>query len=268
MQKSDVVFRLFIPANEDPSKTVQPTMRPFHHPASGLFAGFVFDFLGLLSTGTNMFSKTKLFQDVPNLLIIIALVQTHALRLLGGWLRTLHHDIFDRIANQFHVVTISSLHRQPNRHALPFGQQTPFNPTFGPISRIRSGFFFHLTALWSLLRPYLTIPNQFLLARQTAPSQLATASKTPRLGPILDSGRGRLSQHTGPFHPELSIGNPCVGQRKCHRHTVGLGHVVALRQSDGYSHAPAKWAAPPSTVHRKLDNLWWFCYSVFFDVFV
>lgn len=74
MQKSHVVFRLFIPVNEDASKAVQPTMSPFYHPPSSLFASFVFDFLRLLATRTNMFSKTKPLQNVPDLLIIIARV--------------------------------------------------------------------------------------------------------------------------------------------------------------------------------------------------
>jgi len=259
MQKSDIVFRLFIPTNEDPSKAVQPTMRPFHHPAAGLFAGFVFDFLSFLSTRTNMFSKTKLLQNVPDLLIIIAFVQTHALRLLGGWLRTLHHDIFHRLANQFHIVTVSSLHGQADGNPVPFRQQAPFDPTFGSIRRIRSGFFSRPTGLWSLPRPDLTSPNQFFLAHQTALVPLARVSKTPQLGPTPDSGRGRLSQHTSPFHPELSIGNPSAEQRKCHQHTVGLEHEAALRQSGGYSHARVKWVARPPIVHQKLENRSWFC---------
>jgi hypothetical protein len=234
-------------------------MGPFYHPAAGLFASFVFDFLSLLATRTNMFSKTKLLQNIPHLLIIIALVQTHPLRLLWGWLGTIQRDIFQRSANQFHVVAVSFGHGQANGNPLPFGQQAPFNPTFGSISGIRPGFFPRLTGLWSLLRPDLTIPNQGLLAHQTALTPLARVSKTLRLRPTLDSGRGRLSQHTDPFGRALSIGNPCAGQRKCHRHSVDPGHEAALRQSGGYSHARVKWVARPPIVHRKLETRSWFC---------
>src|SRR4030066_345334 len=103
MQKSDIVFRLFIPANENPSKAVQPTMGPFHHPATGLFASFLFKFLSLLSTRTNMRGKAKRFQNVSNLLIIIAFIQRHALRGFWSRLRTLYHDIFHRLPDQFPV---------------------------------------------------------------------------------------------------------------------------------------------------------------------
>src|SRR5258706_7635374 len=112
MEKGQIVFRLFVPTNQQTAKAIHPRMTPFHHPAPGLEASFSLDRLGFFSSWTNMGRKAELTQDVAYLVVVIALVQAHSLRLLLCRLWTLDHDALDRRSHQFHIVAIGSLNAQ------------------------------------------------------------------------------------------------------------------------------------------------------------
>src|SRR5215472_4195119 len=88
MEKGQVIFRLFVPTDEQAAKAVHPRMRPFHDPTPRFEARFSLDGFGLRSSWANMGGKTEFAQDVTHLVIVIALVQAHALRLLLGRLWT------------------------------------------------------------------------------------------------------------------------------------------------------------------------------------
>src|SRR5438270_3583353 len=115
--------------HQQTTKAVHPRMAPFHHPPPRFESGLPFDGVGLFSSWANMSGKTEFAQDVAHLLVVVPFVQTHPLRLLLAWLRTLDHDAFDRRSHQFHIVAIGSLNREADGDAMPLGEQAAFHPT-------------------------------------------------------------------------------------------------------------------------------------------
>jgi hypothetical protein len=85
--------------------------------------------------------ETERAQQRPHLVVIVAFVQTHPLRLGFAWLRPLNDDTLQRRSYPFHIVPIGAIHRQTDPNAMPPGQQTPFRALFAAISRIVSVFF-------------------------------------------------------------------------------------------------------------------------------
>src|SRR6266487_1579092 len=175
MEKCQVILWLFIPANKQPTKAIHPRMRPFHHPAACFEPRLPLDRPGFFPTWANVGRKAKFAQDVTHLLVVVALVETHPLRLLLGRLRTLDYDALDGRSHQLHIMAIRSLNRQANRHPMPFGKQAPFHPTLAAIGRIGAGFFPRPTGLWSSLHPSRASPSQPRTTPQTARLLPATA---------------------------------------------------------------------------------------------
>ena len=80
-------------------------------------------------------------QDDTHLLVVIPLRQTHPLRMLFAWLRTLDDDAFDSRSHQLHIVAIRSLNGEADRDAVPEGSQAAFHPALDSVGRIGAGFF-------------------------------------------------------------------------------------------------------------------------------
>src|SRR5260370_17019341 len=95
MEQGQVILRLFVPPNEQAAKAVHPGMAAFHDPTACFEARLPLDGLGLFSAWANVGGQAECTQDVAHLIIVVALVQTHPLRMLFAWLRTLHHHPFD-----------------------------------------------------------------------------------------------------------------------------------------------------------------------------
>ncbi len=82
MQKNDVVFWFFLPADQDATKVVHPTMSAFYHPTPRPLTSLPGQFLGFFAPRLNMPRKSKFGQKIVDFLIIVILIQSHALRLL------------------------------------------------------------------------------------------------------------------------------------------------------------------------------------------
>ena len=87
MKKGDVVVRRLVPADQNAPEAVHPTVSPFHHPAPGFEAGFLFDGLSLFAPAPDVGREAKLFQGPAHLVIVIALVQAQTLGALRTGLR-------------------------------------------------------------------------------------------------------------------------------------------------------------------------------------
>ena len=173
MEKGQVILRLLVPADKQPTKAIHPGMRPFHHPTTCFVPGLPLNGSGLFSSRTNMGGKAEFVQDVAHLLVVIALRQTHPLRLPFSCLGTLEDDALDGRSQQFHIVTLSSLNREANWHPMSLREQAAFDAILAPISRIGADFFPRPTALWSSPRPYSTTASQCHAVHQTAQFRLA-----------------------------------------------------------------------------------------------
>lgn len=141
MQECDIVLGLLFPADEDAAKAVHPTVRAFDYPAPGAKARFAFDSLGFFAPRADMTREAELGHGIADFLVIVAFVQTQALRLLRRWLRPLHDYACKGIAYQFHVRAVGAGDDETDGHALACGQQAALDTRFAAIRRIGAGLF-------------------------------------------------------------------------------------------------------------------------------
>jgi len=86
-------------------------MGSFHDPPAGTLPCFGPEFFGFFSAGANMRRETKFAERIAHFLVIIAFIQTHALRLFSSRLGTVNHHALNRFSHQFHVVAMGSFNR-------------------------------------------------------------------------------------------------------------------------------------------------------------
>ena len=77
MQHSQIILRLFSPANEQMTKPVKPGVGPFHHPAPGLLPGFLR--LDFFSARPDMGRVAVGRHYLPHLGVVVARIQAQAL---------------------------------------------------------------------------------------------------------------------------------------------------------------------------------------------
>ena len=231
VQEGNIGFRLLIPTDQNATKTVHPTMRSFHHPASSAFSSFFLDRFRFFTPTSDVRRKSKFFQNVSHFVIIVAFVQTHILLFLAGRFRLFYHNVFKRVSHHFHVMTISACHGQSNRHAMPLRQYAPFDTAFCSIGWVGPTFFFHPMALSPWHHPCSAIPNQALATRQTVPGQLAIISQThlPPPTPKIDHGQSNVDKYL--FYPAHPIDSLSATQRILHSHRFALEFWDALHQN-------------------------------------
>ena len=110
------------------------TQRRARKPASRLMAW-------ASSPRADVAREAELGQGIAYLLVIITLVQAHALRLVRRWLRPLHDDTFQGGTHQFHVRAVGAGHDQTDGHTMAFGQQAPLDPVFTAIRGVGARLF-------------------------------------------------------------------------------------------------------------------------------
>src|SRR3954471_23174572 len=112
MQHTEVVLHLLLPSDQDPPEPIHPAMRPLHHPTPGLETRLPLQRLRLLTSGTHVGREAELPDQLPSVVIVITLVQTHPLRLFLRRLGTLHRDALQRRLGQLLVMPIGTLDGQ------------------------------------------------------------------------------------------------------------------------------------------------------------
>jgi len=157
MEESKIVLSLLLPADKNTAKAVHPAMGAFDDPAAGAFVRILCEITRFLIAGANMSGKTKLSQERTHLIVVVALVQTHALWLISRWFRSGNDDAIQSGLHQFHIMAVGTFNCQAQRHTLTVSQQRPFRSLLRAIRWIVSGFFPHPVALWSSPRPYSTM---------------------------------------------------------------------------------------------------------------
>ena len=121
MEESKIVLPLLVPANQDPAKAIHPTMRAFHHPASGSEPRLAFERPRFFAACPDVGGKAKLLERVPHFGVVIALVQTHPLRPFPGGPRARDDHAVHGGFDQLHVGPIGPGHHHAERHPMPFG---------------------------------------------------------------------------------------------------------------------------------------------------
>ena len=82
MEQSQIVFNLFVPADEYSAKAIHPTVRALHYPAPCLEADLPLEGLCLFLSRSNMQGMAKCFSSFPNLVVVIPFIQAKVLLLL------------------------------------------------------------------------------------------------------------------------------------------------------------------------------------------
>jgi len=121
VKKRQIIVHLFVPANQDAPKAIHPTMRALYDPPSGFEARPAFEGLRFFPAGADVGRKAKLSQRVPHLRIVVALVQTHPLRMVFGRPWPFHDQALYGLLDQFHVMPVGSCHGQADGDSVCFG---------------------------------------------------------------------------------------------------------------------------------------------------
>src|SRR5215831_9872968 len=214
MQEGQIMLRLFIPAYQDASEAVHPGVRPLHHPTPGLLPRLLFHRLCFLTTRANMRGEPKCLQNIAHLLIVVAFVEAHALRLCCRWLWALDDQAIERRSHQFHVVPVGARHRQSNGDAMAVSQQTALDPAFGAIGGVGAGFFPRQGAPCSWPHPCLASANRCLAVRRTGQPPFARVSRRHPLRPTAETDHARWTWDLTRSGSRLPIGSLSGGRKK------------------------------------------------------
>ena len=83
MKQGDVILGLLTPADENPAKPIQPTMRPLHHPTTRLLPGGPLQRLRLLAPRPDVRREPERRHELTHFVVVIPLVHAQPLG-LGG----------------------------------------------------------------------------------------------------------------------------------------------------------------------------------------
>src|SRR3989344_399312 len=101
-------------------------MSAFHHPSPGFPPGFLFDVLCFFASRSDMRGISELVKNIANLVIIVSLIETDALRVIPCRPWMFNRNTLDRLFRHFEVVAISSINGKTNRYSVSISKQTAF----------------------------------------------------------------------------------------------------------------------------------------------
>src|SRR5215831_12671697 len=106
MQKAQVVTHFLVPADQHAPEAVHPTVRAFYTPPPCLETGLGLQRLGFFPPRVDVSSEAKLGQQVPDLIIVIAFIQTHPLGSVRAWVRPLQGDTLNGLPGHLEIIAI------------------------------------------------------------------------------------------------------------------------------------------------------------------
>src|SRR5262245_29246503 len=233
MEHRDIVLRLLVPADQNPTKPIQPTVRPLHYPTPRLATRLALYLLSLSRLRRKVGRETKLLHDLLRLGVVVTVIQTHVLRLLFARFGPLHRDALDRRADQLHVGPVGPFYRQAHRHAAALDQQAALDPLLGAVGGVFARLFPPPRAPWSCTRPCSATPSR---CPQSSRIRATPSSRTPRRRrqrPTVGSGRGLWSRGRTWWRRGPSTDSRCGGRRRWHPCRRDRGCVAVHRRSDG-----------------------------------
>jgi hypothetical protein len=216
MQKREVIDRRFVPANQHAPKAIHPPMHPFHHPPPRFAACLAFEGLHLFAPAADISGKAKLAYGLPHVLVVIALIQTQALRVLGGWRGMSHRKAVDRHPHQLHVLAIGPRDCQSNGDAGRLCQHATCDACLAAIGGVGAGVFPRPAGPWSVPHPCSASPSLSPSHHPTTPARPPRTARTRPRPPMLATADARWSPRRGPSYPGPSTGPPSATQRRCH----------------------------------------------------
>ncbi len=212
-----------------------PTMRPLHHPPPRLGPCLPLQFLRLFPTRLDVGREAELCHDLTHLVVVIALVQAHPLRLLSRRLGTLDGNALQGFADHLHVVAVGALHGQAHRDAVGLDQQAALGAFLGAVGGVFARLFPPRGAPWSCTRPCSARTSRGPSGRHRPSGQPPTYPGRRRPRPTPGSGHGLSIPGRTWWRREPSIGSRCGGRRGWRSCRRGLGRAAGHRRSGACS---------------------------------
>ena len=141
MEEREGVLRFLVPAKEQATKAIHPRMRALHHPAPRCEPRFLFEGFSFRSARADLGGTAELLQRGIHLLVVVASIPAHPLRLFLARLWPCDAQACDGRADQFHIMPIGPFYLQADRDAVPLRQQAAFDAGLAPVAGIGPGFF-------------------------------------------------------------------------------------------------------------------------------
>jgi hypothetical protein len=253
MKQSDIVVSLFLPADQNPTKTVQPAVRAFHNPATCLPPSIIAQLRRLNTSGHDMRCIVKLIKKLSDLIKIIGLVQTHVLALIRSRLRTLYGQSLKRWPGQFHVMSVGCIHSTADGDASAITQHRALNAVFAPIGRICARFFPHQAGLLSWHHPCSATSSQCHADRRTPKALSAKTVRKPRPAAIPGIVSALLNLSICRLRQETSTDSLFLKQTGYRSSPSGTAPASCRHRVGEGSPARAKAALSCSTAHQKFS---------------
>ena len=260
MQHPCVIIRFFLPADQDSTESIHPTVGALNCPAAGFEANAPPNQLRLLAARSNVRREPEFPRQITHFIKVIPFVQAQALRFLQRRSRSFHRNALHRLPDQLEVVDVRSSNGQPHRHAVGFDQQTSLGAGFGPIRRVRTRFSPRPAVPWSSLHPYSATTSSVPSTRRTLPIRFPISSGTPPPASIPETAGERSSSNKSPWHSTHSTdirSEARTGSRPSHPdHLAGVvPDRVGLRSREPATRAPQTPKIHPSTAIDSIASL-------------
>jgi hypothetical protein len=111
------------------------------HPAARLESGLALDRLRLFATRANMRGEPELLRELPDLLVVVALVEAELLRVAPRRFGLLYGNALDGFPGELEVIAVGAIDREAERDAGGVRQDGTLRSLLGAVRRIRAGFF-------------------------------------------------------------------------------------------------------------------------------
>src|SRR5215510_5840845 len=216
MQKPQVVTYFFVPAEQHAPEAIHPAMRALHDPPPGFETGLVLQGLSFLAPRSDMGCEPELVQQVSHLVVVIAFVQTHPLGSLCWGLRSFHGSTLDRLACQFDLITVRTVHGQTDRHATAVGEDAALGADRAAVRGVLAHLFPPQGGLGSLPRPSPARPSQSPARHHMPPSPVPLRPQKRLPPPTLGNGDGRHYWNTSSSCSAHSTGTRYAAQKRWH----------------------------------------------------
>lgn len=253
MKQADIVVSLFLPADKDPAKTVQPAVRALYNPTACFLSDIIAQLSRFNTSGHDMSFVVKLRKKMPDLVKIVTFVQTQVLAAIRSRLRPLYGQSLKRWPSQFHIVPIGPINSKPDGNAGAIAQHRTLNAVFAPIGRVCARFFPHQAELLSWHHPCSATSSQCHADRRTPTDLSAKTAKKPRPAAIPEIASALLSLSICRLRQETSTDSLFLKQTEYRSSPSGMAPASCRHRVGEGSPARAKAALFCSIAHQKFS---------------
>lgn len=214
MKQCKIVLWLLLPANENPSKAVQPTVGTFDHPAARFETRSTLEQLGLLAATTNMSRVPEFSRQRPDLVVVVPFVEAQSLRFSSRRFWSIQRNALQGFARQFEIIDVRSGDRDADGDAIPVRQHAPFGATLGPIRGMGSGFFPRPAGPSSGPHPWSATTRPGLSTPRIRPDPGPRSPRRPRPPATPETAGAPTNSNRCPWHSERSTDSRSAGRTR------------------------------------------------------